>query len=228
MSVTRRTVITVTAIVVGVALVVAFVVVAISSRTGGGATAASPTSEATYTSAPTVRPTASSGAGTTPVKPTEKAAPGTQDVPGSTPQATADPGTASGRAQRPVGLTAKAALTSKVSVTLSQLKAVQGKGDGVGEVSGPSLRFVVTIDNSSTKLLNLSSTVVTVTYGADATPSNELVSQRKALPETVAAGATAQGTFTFPVPVKSRSDVRITIDYGVSVPSVVFAGTAPA
>ncbi|BDZ51949.1 hypothetical protein GCM10025867_41900 [Frondihabitans sucicola] len=125
-------------------------------------------------------------------------------------------------------MSSTAKLTSEVDVALKGVAAVSGKGDGVGEVSGPSLRFTVTIANHSSKLLDLSSTVVSVTYGSDDTPSNELVSNRKAFAPTVAAGATGQATYTFPIPVAQRSDVRITVDYGVSIPSVVFAGKAPA
>jgi len=224
MSVSRRTLITVAAVVVAVALVVVLVVAGIAGKKGS--TIARPNSTATYTSAPTIRPSATKGAGSATIKPTEKAAPGTQKVPGVIPSATPSPGTASGFAQKPTGFAAPAKLTSEVGVSLSALKAVEGKAGGAGEVSGPALLFTVTIDNRSAKVLNLSSTVVTLTYSSKQTPSSEFVSKRTGFPTSVKAGEKASATYTFPVPRTERSDVRITVDYGVSVPSVVFQGSA--
>jgi hypothetical protein len=201
------------------------VVLVVSGIAGKKAsTTAGPTSSATYSSAPTIRPSASKGAGSVKIKPTEKAEPGTQKVPGATPAATPDPGTASGFAQKPTSLQSDGELTSEVSVSLSSMKAVEGKAGGAGEVSGPALLFTVTIDNRSAKALNLSSTVVTVTYSSKLTPSSEFVSKRKGFPTVVKAGAKATATYTFAVPLSQRSDVRVTVDYGVSVPSVVFEG----
>ena len=45
-------------------------------------------------------------------------------------------------------------------------------------------------------------------------------------PNSIAAGKTATATYTFPVPTKEQGDVRITVDYGTSVPAVVFQGEA--
>ncbi|MGA1810954.1 hypothetical protein VH571_01075 [Frondihabitans sp. 4ASC-45] len=226
MSVSRRAVITTASIVVGVALVVVLLVVVLTNA--GNDPAAQPTNSgtATYSDAPTSRASATPGAGSATIEPTEKPAAGTQSVPGSTPSATAEPGTSSGLAQEPVDLGTPAKLTSQVGVSLDGVASVSGKGDGVGEVSGPSVRFNVSIDNSSSKTLDLTSTVVNVTYGSDDTPSNELVSQRKGFPNSIAAGKTATATYTFPVPTKEQGDVRITVDYGTSVPAVVFQGEA--
>ncbi len=125
----------------------------------------------------------------------------------------------------PIGQTASP--TKGIVVRVAGLAAVQGKASGIGEVSGPAIRFQVELRNEGTSALALDTVVVNVTSGPEATPANELVSVRKAFPASVAAGKTATATFTFTLAESARSDVTITVDYRAGTPVTAFRGAAP-
>ncbi|ARC57721.1 hypothetical protein AS850_11625 [Frondihabitans sp. 762G35] len=125
----------------------------------------------------------------------------------------------------PIGQTASP--TKGIVVRVAGLAAVQGKASGIGEVSGPAIRFQVELRNEGASALALDTVVVNVTSGPEATPANELVSVRKAFPASVAAGKTATATFTFTLAESARSDVTITVDYRAGTPVTAFRGAAP-
>ncbi|WP_345152461.1 DUF4352 domain-containing protein [Arthrobacter ginkgonis] len=122
----------------------------------------------------------------------------------------------------------KKATAGSFEVSVSKLEAIEGKAEGIGEVAGPAIRFVVTVRNTSDTELSLDAAVVTAEYGKDAVPATELSqSGAKGFPATVAAGKDASGTFVFQVPTKERGSVRILVNQSASEKVAAFEGAAP-
>ena len=131
--------------------------------------------------------------------------------------------------QPPVSLTESATVIPQVVFTLGALEAVDGVAQGPGEVAGPALRFTLTVRNDTAASVSLASTVVNLFAGADQIPSMDLAEPGGVpLPDEVKPGQSATGTFVFAVPRDARNPVKISVDYSVGVPVVVFQGPAPA
>lgn len=213
----RRTAVIVAIVVVVVLAVVVVIAIRAAGRPGDES-AAAPTSSTSIVPDPTPTPT---DPGYTPA-PTDSASP-TVSGPVATPSGSASPGTEA----KAVPLTATAKPAGGVSVKLGSIASVTGEGSGIGEISGPAIRFTVTFTNGSAKTIPLSSVVTSVTSGSDDAPANELVSARKDFPAALAAGKSATATYTFTLAKADRADVRILVDYYVGVPITVFQGSAP-
>lgn len=128
----------------------------------------------------------------------------------------------------PVPIDTPAEVVKGLTASISGIEAVDGVAKGPGEVSGPSIRFTVTIANATGAPVDLTGTVVTVDYGADRTPAGQLYEPGAVpLATSVAAGGTASGVFVFAIPPESRGLVHITVDYAVDVAPLVFAGATP-
>jgi hypothetical protein len=128
----------------------------------------------------------------------------------------------------PVPIDTPAEVVTGLTASISGIEAVDGVAKGPGEVSGPSIRFTVTIANATGAPVDLTGTVVTVDYGADRTPAGQLYEPGAVpLATSVAAGGTASGVFVFAIPRESRGLVHITVDYAVDVAPLVFAGATP-
>ena len=128
----------------------------------------------------------------------------------------------------PVPIDTPAEVVTGLTASISGIEAVDGVAKGPGEVSGPSIRFTVTIANATGAAVDLTGTVVTVDYGADRTPAGQLYEPGAVpLATSVAAGGTASGVFVFAIPPESRGLVHITVDYAVDVAPLVFAGATP-
>lgn len=128
----------------------------------------------------------------------------------------------------PVPIDTPAEVVKGLTASISGIEAVDGVAKGPGEVSGPSIRFTVTIANATGAPVDLTGTVVTVDYGANRTPAGQLYEPGAVpLATSVAAGGTASGVFVFAIPPESRGLVHITVDYAVDVAPLVFAGATP-
>jgi len=128
----------------------------------------------------------------------------------------------------PVPIESPGTIVSGLTAQVIGIEAVDGVAKGPGEVSGPSIRFTVTITNSTSSAVDLTATVVTVDYGADRTPAGQLYEPGASpMPTTVAAGSSASGVYVFSIPTDQRSLVNITVDYSVGVPPLVFSGPVP-
>jgi hypothetical protein len=127
-----------------------------------------------------------------------------------------------------VALDERVAIGSKVEAHLGQLEAVDGEAAGVGEVSGPAIRFTVTIANRSGQDLPTNNTVVTANAGPEETPALQLSGPgATSLPATIAAGQEASASYVFLIPPELRNQIRIFVNYEASSPIAAFAGTAP-
>ena len=198
-------------------VIAAFVVVGIVTAAASPAGPVAPSSTApaaTVTPSPgssasaSVTPTPTASATAKP-KPTKVAVPKVQ------PTATAT-------------ISAPKAIVKRLTAKVSKMEAVTGKANAPGEVGGPSVRFTITITNTTGKSVNLSNTVVNAYYGSAATPAIELQSPGGAdFPASVATGRSATGVFVFNIPTASRGSVKVTVDTSVNNPVVAFKGAAP-
>jgi hypothetical protein len=126
----------------------------------------------------------------------------------------------------PVGLDASPAVVDGVTVRVKSLTAVDGEAVLPGEVAGPAVRAELEMVNESGAAVDLSTVVVNLAYGSGRTPANTLSTGTSSFPASVATGTTATGTYVFEVPSDERDDLRLTVDYAVDVPVVVFEGSA--
>jgi|GEM_PF-1838513 len=127
-----------------------------------------------------------------------------------------------------VPLTEKKTVKSGITATITELQAVDGVATGIGEISGPALRFKVTVTNGTAAALKLGTALVTLTYGKDNTPASTLSGPGATeFPLTVAARGSASSTLVFGVPTDQRSDVRISFSLDALTPIAVFEGQAP-
>ncbi|TFD12070.1 hypothetical protein E3T35_08105 [Cryobacterium sp. TMT1-2-2] len=204
-------------------LVVVLVVAGVAASNGAGPNLAGASQSPASTPRPKAMPTATPTA--VPSRdPSSTAIPTVAPAP--TEAAAAEP--APPAAQAPVPLTESAAAVPGVVFSVGALSAVDGVARGPGEVGGPSLRFTVTVRNDTPDTVSLGSTVVNLFFGAEQSPATELTASGGApFPESVAPGATQQGTFVFAVPSDRRDQVSIAVDYSVGVPIVLFEGAAP-
>ncbi|TJY72349.1 hypothetical protein E4J89_01250 [Arthrobacter sp. CAU 1506] len=112
--------------------------------------------------------------------------------------------------------------------TISKIEAIEAKAEGIGQIAGPAIRFVVEVRNTSDQELKLDTAEITVEAGAQKLPAIRLDgSGTKLFPLEVAAGKRASGTFVFLVPEDQRGQVRIYLNYAASESVVAFEGAAP-
>lgn len=120
------------------------------------------------------------------------------------------------------------AIVKSLTAKVTRMEAVQGQAEGPGEIAGASVRFTITISNTTGKTVNLSNTVVNAYYGTAATPAVELrMPGGRSFPASVKDGATATGVFIFNIPTAQRAHVEVTVDTSVKNPVVAFKGPAP-
>jgi hypothetical protein len=125
----------------------------------------------------------------------------------------------------PVKLDKPAKPTGDVVVTLPSIKAINAKGQGPGEVSGPALAVTVRVQNNGDKPVDLSNTVVNLT-AANGDPGAMMTgSPASPLPSEVKAGKTASGVYVFAVPKNQRDPITVEASINPDVPVVVFRGT---
>jgi cytoskeletal protein RodZ len=206
------------------AVIVAFVVIGVLTAAGTPKAAASSPAAAPVSLAPTPTSTPSPSPSVT-VKPKAeakakakaKATVAPTPVPAGSPQPT-----------RTATISKPTAIVKSLTAKVTRMEAVQGKADGPGEISGPSVRFTIAISNSTGKTVDLSNTVVNAYYGADSTPAIELrMPGGRTFPSSVKSGSTATGVYLFNIPTASRGKVEVTVDTSVRNPVVAFRGSAP-
>jgi len=213
---------------VGVAVAVVIIVIIVVVRSMGGG------DEPAGVSVPTPGSSTSTEAGpgspaATPGQPTSSAPSGGTEGPSAT--SSANPPTEPakpGETRAPVPIKTPAEVKAGLTARITDVEAVKGVADGPGEVAGPAVRFTLTLRNSSAGQVPLNTTVVNVYYGKAKTPASPLMGPGGVpLPDAVAAGDEASGTYVFVVPRKDRNRVLITVDYSVDVSLVAFRGSVP-
>ncbi len=147
-----------------------------------------------------------------PGPPVEEAAKATQELP----------------VAEPVAIDGGSAATGGVDIRVTSTEAVDGEARGIGEIAGPSVRFTVSIANGGKDPVDLSSAVITVEAGADRLPCSELSGPDSVpFPAVVNPGETVTGKFVFLIPVESRSDVSVFVNFSVDAAVAAFKGQVP-
>lgn len=129
----------------------------------------------------------------------------------------------------PVTLEESSTVAEGVTATVSSMEAIDAEAFGIGEIAGPALRFVITVENTSGEAVSLSNSGVNVEYGPDNLPAVQLTgSGATEFPSTVAAGESAATTLVFSIPANERDSIRILLNVEASSPIAAFVGAAPA
>jgi hypothetical protein len=124
-----------------------------------------------------------------------------------------------------VGLGDAAAVGDGVTVAVASVERVQGSGVGPGNVAGPALRVTVRLTNGTAEALALDAVTVHAGYGPGVTPAPDLEDvSRLPFSGTVAAGATAEGTYVFSVPASALEPAVIEVGYRPGAPLALFVG----
>lgn len=180
----------------------------------------------------------------TPTSPAKKAAPGGTSAPASQPSApapvAASPAAAAAASSDvklasvdqpvapPVPLNHTASIRDGITAEITGLESVHGQAQKAGEVAGPSLRFTVTIHNSTDHPLSTADVVVNVNAGVEDLPAITLSGPDvSAFPPAIVPGASGSATYVFRVPVDQRGKVRVLVNFQVDSPIAAFEGAAP-
>lgn len=205
----RRRLLLALAAVALVALVAVFVLVRGDGDEPGGAPAAAGSSTPATVTEPSLGAD-EPGAQATP--PAEDPQPAVDELPPS---------------QAAVPLDQPAAAGDGVTATVASVEAIDGVGQGRGNVSGPALRVTVTITNGTDEDLDLGGVAVDLTHGTDAVPASPLDDPSQAsFSGSLEPGETAEGVYVFSVPPDDRGTVTVSVGHRAGAPFMVFTGPA--
>ena len=196
-----------------VAVLAALIVVPLTlPESGGDAAAASPTSPSDPTGSP-VPATPSPELAPAPVTPTPTGP--TADV--DEPPASVDP----------VSLDEQAAVGNGITAEIVSLEAIDGTGQGPGNVAGPALRATIRLTNGTGEEVGLDGVAVSMGHGVDLVPASPLDDPSAApFRGTVQPGESADGVYVFTVPADDRDLVSLSVGYQAGAPFLVFTGPA--
>ena len=125
----------------------------------------------------------------------------------------------------PVTFEEPAEIAPSFNAAVREIRAIDGVGQGIGEISGPALAFTVTLTNNTGAALETFGVVVNA-YDSTAAPAIPLLGDpnAKQLPGSIAPGGTATGTYVFRIPPEARDTVTLTVAFDPESPVVVFSG----
>ncbi|SCX40038.1 hypothetical protein SAMN03159343_0865 [Klenkia marina] len=125
-----------------------------------------------------------------------------------------------------VGLSDEAAVGDGVTGRLVSIEAVQGDGEGVGNVDGPSILVTVELVNGTDAPVSFDAVAAEAYTGAALTPATLLDDpQASPLRGTVDPGGSVTGSYVFYVPETDRGDVTIQVGYQAGAPYLVWRGS---
>lgn len=128
----------------------------------------------------------------------------------------------------PVPLDAASERQSGVVVRLDRIEPVSGEAKLPGEVSGPALRFSISIHNGGSTPIDLGAVVVNAYAGADETPLEFMTTPGgEPFSGQVQPGDTGRGVYLFSVRGIDQAEVTLTVDPKAGEPASVFRGVAP-
>ncbi|NOJ60761.1 hypothetical protein [Arthrobacter sp. 260] len=128
----------------------------------------------------------------------------------------------------PVTLEESSDVANGLTATVSSMEPIDAEAFGIGEIAGPALRFVITVENTTDEAVSLGNSVVNVEYGPDSLPAVQLTgSGATEFPATVDAGESAATTLVFSIPADERDSIRILLNVEASSPIAAFVGAAP-
>lgn len=128
--------------------------------------------------------------------------------------------------RKPVALDARGQAADDVTVQLTKISAIQAKGQGPGEVSGPALAFTIAVRNGTTDRLSLAAVAVNVA-ASDDTPASQMTAKpAKPFTGSLDAGASGTAVYVFDVAKSKRKPVTVEVAVRPGDPVVVFRGSA--
>lgn len=118
---------------------------------------------------------------------------------------------------------------SRVTGEVTELNAIVAKARGIGEVSGPALQFILTMENNRATPVAIDATSVDVVYGRQHIPATPVTGDPAWRPfsGTLKPRDTGRGSYVFTVPVGQRDHVALLLSYEPASPVVIFSGSAP-
>lgn len=216
----RRALLAAVAVLVVAAVVALVVVLAGGDGDGRAAAVAGPSTPAETTDA-----------GAPPSEPAESAEPAAPDE-GQEPAA-AEPAPAEATqdagelppALPAVSLDTPVTVPDGLVVGLPRIEAIEGVGQGPGNVAGPALRVTVRIENTSGASVPLDGVTVNAYHGSGLTPASPLEDpSRQPFAGDLPGGEAAEGVYVFRVPSDARDAVTVELTHRADAPRVLFAG----
>lgn len=145
----------------------------------------------------------------------------------SAPQRSTTP-TAVSQSTKPAVKLTEPARTSNIEVRLTAIRAIQSKGRGPGEVSGPALRVDVELINRSNRDFDTNSVLVTL-LDSDSNPGGEMLGPpARQMRTVVKPGKSVKGIWVFNVAPADRKPVKILVTLPTNAPVLLFSGNAPS
>ncbi|WP_209561685.1 hypothetical protein [Frigoribacterium sp. PvP032] len=126
----------------------------------------------------------------------------------------------------PVAFDESPTVLTGVTARVKSVTAVDGDATLPGEVAGPAVLAELELTNDSGTAIDLSTTVVNLAYGADRIPANTFSTGTSSFVGSLDTGSSATASYVFAVPTDEQDVLRLTLDYAVDVPVVVFEGAA--
>lgn len=123
----------------------------------------------------------------------------------------------------PVGLRASSAVGEGLSIALSDVRSTTATARLPGEVGGPAMSVKVTYTNRSDRSVDLRAVTVNLA-GADEVPADLIGTASTPMGATVAAGATASGTYVFSNKPALVQPVSISVLSSTGAPVARFVG----
>ena len=203
----RRRVVVLSAALVVVAVVAVVTALALrgDDEAGRAATPADPTAAASTTAAP----------------PELAPAPVTPEPAGPTEDASELPPSLT-----PVGFDQPAAVGNGITAEVVSLEAVEGTGQGPGNIAGPALRVTVRILNGTTGPVSLDGVAVDLTYGEEQVPASPIGDPSSApFAGSLQPSESREGVYVFTVPADDRELVTLSVGYQAGAPFMVFTGS---
>jgi hypothetical protein len=125
-----------------------------------------------------------------------------------------------------VPLSSPADFGNRVTAKISEVKPINATAQGPGEIAGPAVAVSITLDNGSSKSINLTNVVMNLQDKAG-TPSVPMsASPAKPFSGNLAAGAKATAVYVFALPKNHVNPVTVSFSYTTEAPVVLFVGQA--
>jgi hypothetical protein len=126
-----------------------------------------------------------------------------------------------------VGFDATADFGGGITARLVGIEATEVEATLPGEVSGPGVAITAELRNDSAAAVDLSQALVDLVATGDRYAPLITTADDTGLAGSLAAGATAEGTYLFTIDPADRAEVTILVTYAVAEPTATFTGSLP-
>ncbi|WP_157943995.1 DUF4352 domain-containing protein [Blastococcus atacamensis] len=120
----------------------------------------------------------------------------------------------------------QAAVGNGITADVVSLDAIEGTGQGPGNISGPALKVTLRLTNGTSEPVSADAVAVDLAYGTELFPASPLDDPSSApFTGTVAPSGSTQGVYVFSVPADERDLVQVSVGYQAGAPILVFTGS---